>query len=34
MIALHRFVEISLGIAVGLILTGVWPERDAAAAAR
>ncbi len=27
MIAMHRFVEVSLGIAVGLILTAVWPER-------
>ena len=25
-IALHRFVEISLGIAVGLAITALWPE--------
>ena len=25
-IAVHRFIEISLGIAVGLILTAIWPE--------
>ncbi len=25
-IAIHRFIEISVGIAVGLILTAVWPE--------
>jgi uncharacterized membrane protein YccC len=30
-IALHRFVEISVGIAVGLILTAVWPEPQQAA---
>ena len=33
-IAVHRFFEISLGIAVGLLLTAVWPERDAFPAAR
>jgi uncharacterized membrane protein YgaE (UPF0421/DUF939 family) len=26
-IALHRFVEVSIGIAVALVLTSVWPER-------
>jgi uncharacterized membrane protein YccC len=26
MIAIHRFVEISLGIAVGLAATAIWPE--------
>jgi len=26
MIAIHRFIEISLGIAAGLLLTAVWPE--------
>ena len=31
-VALHRFVEISVGIAVGLILTAVWPEPQQAAA--
>jgi uncharacterized membrane protein YccC len=25
-IAIHRFIEISLGIVVGLLLTAVWPE--------
>jgi uncharacterized membrane protein YccC len=25
-VALHRFVEISVGLAVGLILTALWPE--------
>ena len=25
---LHRFVEVSLGIAVALIFTAVWPPRD------
>ena len=27
LIALHRFFEVSLGIAVGLLLSAVWPER-------
>jgi len=27
-IALHRFVEVSLGIAVALVLTAVWQERQ------
>jgi len=26
-IASHRFVEVSLGIAVGLVVTAAWPER-------
>jgi uncharacterized membrane protein YgaE (UPF0421/DUF939 family) len=26
--ALHRFVEVAIGIAVALVLTLVWPERD------
>jgi uncharacterized membrane protein YccC len=26
MVAAHRFVEVSIGIAVGLIFTAVWPE--------
>src|SRR6516162_4026929 len=26
MIAVHRFLEISVGIAVGVLLTAVWPE--------
>jgi len=33
-IAVHRFFEISLGIAVGLILTAVWPETGTVATAR
>jgi len=28
-IAGHRFAEISIGIAVGLIVTAIWPERSA-----
>jgi uncharacterized membrane protein YgaE (UPF0421/DUF939 family) len=27
--AAHRFVEVSVGIAVGLLLTLAWPEREA-----
>jgi uncharacterized membrane protein YccC len=26
-VAIHRCVEVSLGIAVGLVLTAMWPER-------
>ena len=26
-IAAHRFVEVALGIAVGLVLAALWPER-------
>lgn len=26
-IAVHRFIEVSLGIAVGLAITALWPER-------
>jgi uncharacterized membrane protein YccC len=26
MIAAHRFAEVSLGIAVGLVMTALWPE--------
>jgi len=29
-VAIHRFVEISVGIAVGLLVTAVWPERQPA----
>jgi uncharacterized membrane protein YccC len=29
-IAIHRFIEISVGIAVGLALTAVWPEPQTA----
>jgi len=25
-IAIHRFIEVSVGIAVGLVLTALWPE--------
>jgi uncharacterized membrane protein YgaE (UPF0421/DUF939 family) len=32
MIAIHRFLEISVGIAVGVVLTAVWPEPEPAAA--
>ncbi len=31
-IAVHRFLEISVGIAVGLIITAVWPEPQQATA--
>jgi uncharacterized membrane protein YccC len=27
-VALHRFIEVSIGIAVGLVLTVLWPERQ------
>ena len=27
-VALHRFVEVSIGIAVGLALTMLWPEHE------
>lgn len=30
-VALHRFIEISIGIAVGLALTAIWPEKPALA---
>jgi len=29
-IAAHRFVEVSVGIAIGLVLTAVWPEHEPA----
>jgi uncharacterized membrane protein YccC len=32
-IAIHRFFEVSLGIAVGLVLSALWPERPVTAAA-
>jgi uncharacterized membrane protein YccC len=32
LIAIHRFVEISIGIAVGLALTAIWPDTKAQAA--
>src|SRR5215469_11033269 len=28
-VAFHRFAEVSLGIVVALVMTVVWPERDA-----
>jgi uncharacterized membrane protein YccC len=28
MLALHRFLEVSIGIVVGLAMTAVWPERE------
>ena len=31
-VALHRFLEVSLGIVVGLVVTMIWPERPFAAA--
>jgi uncharacterized membrane protein YgaE (UPF0421/DUF939 family) len=31
-IAVHRFLEISVGIAVGLLMTAVWPEPEPATA--
>lgn len=30
--AIHRFIEISVGLAVGLILTAMWPETEQATA--
>ncbi len=32
--ALHRFVEVSIGIAVGLLIMAVWPEGAATATAK
>ena len=32
MVAIHRSIEISVGIAVGLLVTAVWPEPETAAA--
>ncbi|HXX18133.1 MAG TPA: FUSC family protein [Candidatus Acidoferrum sp.] len=31
-VAIHRFIEISVGIAVGLLVTAVWPESETAPA--
>jgi membrane-bound metal-dependent hydrolase YbcI (DUF457 family) len=28
LIAIHRLFEVSLGIAVGLVLSALWPERQ------
>jgi uncharacterized membrane protein YgaE (UPF0421/DUF939 family) len=32
MVAIHRFLEISVGIGVGLLVAAVWPEPEPAAA--
>jgi len=32
-VALHRFIEVSLGIVAGLVLTAVWPEQQPAESA-
>jgi uncharacterized membrane protein YgaE (UPF0421/DUF939 family) len=32
-LAIHRFIEVSIGIAVGLLITALWPERKAPQAA-
>lgn len=29
LVAVHRFVEVSIGVVVGLALTALWPEREA-----
>jgi uncharacterized membrane protein YccC len=26
-VAEHRFIEVSIGIVIGLIITAIWPER-------
>jgi hypothetical protein len=31
-VALHRFIEVSVGMIVALIVVAVWPERSAIAA--
>jgi uncharacterized membrane protein YgaE (UPF0421/DUF939 family) len=31
-IAIHRFSEVSIGIAVGLMLSALWPERQSGSA--
>jgi uncharacterized membrane protein YccC len=28
-VAIYRFIEVSIGIAVGLVIAAVWPEREA-----
>ena len=33
-LAIHRFVEVSVGIGVGLLLTAVWPEHGPPRAAK
>jgi uncharacterized membrane protein YccC len=30
-IAFHRFAEVSVGVAVALVMTVVWPERETSA---
>lgn len=32
--ALHRFVEVSIGIVVGLLIMAAWPEREATVTAK
>jgi uncharacterized membrane protein YccC len=32
-VAIHRFLGVSIGIAVGLVITAVWPEQHAAQSA-
>jgi hypothetical protein len=27
-VALHRFIEVSIGLVVGLLLTILWPEHN------
>ena len=34
LVAIHRFFEVSLGIAIGLMLAARWPERRPGLAAR
>jgi len=29
LVAAHRFIEVSIGVAVGLAVTALWPEREA-----
>lgn len=33
-VAIHRFVEVGVGIAVGLAITALWPERQASTATK
>ena len=33
-VAAHRFIEVSVGIAVGLVVTAVWPLPEKKAAGR
>jgi uncharacterized membrane protein YccC len=33
LVAIHRFVETSIGIAVGLVITALWPEHQSAQSA-